>query len=223
MNAPYYAFFDVDGTICKVKTMFSFLRFYYLTGSSFGLLRFKWVTFKIRCLLRLGKKRAFINRYYYRLFRGERRHALLECGEKWFQQCLENKQDVWCQSVIEQVLWHQKNGAEVVMVSGSMRPCLLPIAKKWGVEHIIATDLADDDGVLSGEIDGVVTIGAGKAEKIQHFLTEKNFNELHFCYAYGDHESDIPMMSLVGHPVAIKGDPLLEAHARAQAWRIMEQ
>lgn len=227
MNKKYYAFFDVDGTISYIKSMFSFLRFYYTRISRvpflFGLFRFKWVMWKIKFLLIIGKKRIYINRYYYRLFCGERKDKLLEYGKLWYLQCLENKADVWCQSVVEQIIWHQKNGAEVVMVSGSMRPCLLPIAKKFGINYIIATDLDEKQGFLTGEISGVVTLGAGKAEKIQQFLHENDFNDFSVCYAYGDHESDIPMMSLVGNPVAIKGDQLLEAHANKYMWKMMER
>lgn len=37
-------------------------------------------------------------------------------------------------------------------------------------------------------------------------------------WAYGDHESDLPMLAAVGHPVAVGDDPQLAAHAAAPGW-----
>jgi phosphoserine phosphatase len=39
------------------------------------------------------------------------------------------------------------------------------------------------------------------------------------CWAFGDDVSDVPMLSAVGHPVAVIGDHALDSVARSREWR----
>ena len=41
------------------------------------------------------------------------------------------------------------------------------------------------------------------------------------CYAYSDSASDLPMLTAVGHPVAVNPDAALERHARLNGWPIV--
>ena len=45
--------------------------------------------------------------------------------------------------------------------------------------------------------------------------------DLNQCYAYSDSASDLPMLSAVGHPVAVNPDGKLERHARANGWPVV--
>ena len=46
--------------------------------------------------------------------------------------------------------------------------------------------------------------------------------DLDKCYAYSDSASDLPMMSAVGHPVAVNPDGALERHARQHGWPVVD-
>ena len=46
--------------------------------------------------------------------------------------------------------------------------------------------------------------------------------DLAACSAYSDSFNDLPMLSMVGDPVAINPDSRLRAHAKAQGWRIRD-
>jgi phosphoserine phosphatase len=40
-------------------------------------------------------------------------------------------------------------------------------------------------------------------------------------YAYADRHTDLPLMGLVGHPVAVYPDEALLAHARQRGWPVI--
>ena len=61
--------------------------------------------------------------------------------------------------------------------------------------------------------------GAAKAEAVRA-LAEREDLDLGLCAAYSDSSNDIPMLSLVGQPVAINPDAKLRRHAKAMGWYI---
>ena len=52
-------------------------------------------------------------------------------------------------------------------------------------------------------------------------MAAENNLDLSQSWAYSDSANDIPMLSTVGHPVAVNPDRALRAHARANGWQIL--
>ena len=77
------------------------------------------------------------------------------------------------------------------------------------------------DGVYTGRLVGEPLHGQAKADAVLA-LAEREGLDLTRCAAYSDSANDIPMLSLVGEPVAINPDAALRAHAKAQGWRIRD-
>ena len=76
------------------------------------------------------------------------------------------------------------------------------------------------DGKYTGREGGPFTYREGKAQAIRE-LAEREDIDLSESYAYTDSESDLPMLRLVGHPVAVNPDAELRAIARAEGWQIL--
>jgi phosphoserine phosphatase len=76
------------------------------------------------------------------------------------------------------------------------------------------------EGVYPGELDGPFCYGQGKVEAIVELARWEGL-DLHQCYAYSDSASDLPMLSAVGHPVAVNPDGRLERHARSHGWPVV--
>src|SRR5206468_12788333 len=76
------------------------------------------------------------------------------------------------------------------------------------------------DGVYTGREGGPFNYREGKAEAIRE-LAEREGIDLAASYAYSDSESDLPMLRLVGHPVAVNPDKELARVARAEGWKTM--
>jgi HAD superfamily hydrolase (TIGR01490 family) len=76
------------------------------------------------------------------------------------------------------------------------------------------------DGVYTGREGGPFNYREGKAQAIRE-LAEREDIDLSASWAYSDSESDLPMLRLVGHPVAVNPDAELARVARAEGWEIM--
>jgi phosphoserine phosphatase len=56
---------------------------------------------------------------------------------------------------------------------------------------------------------------------MKHLAAERNIS-LKRSYAYSDSVNDLPMLTHVGHPVAINPDKVLRTHAKAAGWKILD-
>lgn len=222
----YYAFFDVDGTLLKGTSMLNYLRFFYSDqfkhAKVIGEIKYGLFILKAKIYIFLGKSREFLNKNYYQCFKNKEVSTVQSCGERWFDSYFEsNDKGIYIKKILNELIAHQNNGAEVVFVSGSFSACLNPLAKKLGIKHILSTRMEERVGLYTGNILAPQVIGEGKAVFIQEFLKKLSFNDLKNCYAYGDHYSDIHMLSLVGNPRVVSGDRLLEQHAIKHSWNII--
>jgi len=222
----YYAFFDVDGTLLKGKPMLSFLNFYYRSRfkrfPKFGEIKFKQFITMSFILNKFGVPREVLNRLYYKCYKNQSAWWLKNIGKQWFTACVEQMPNSYHPNIVLELIKHQKNGAEIVFVSGSFPACLEPIANKFNVKTILATTMKIKGDYYTGEIQNIQTIGQGKVQAIKNFLKKENYDDLERCYAYGDHHSDFPMLSLVGHPRVVAGDTAVENHAKEMRWNIIQ-
>jgi HAD superfamily hydrolase (TIGR01490 family) len=76
------------------------------------------------------------------------------------------------------------------------------------------------DGVYTGEPGGPFTYRDGKAQAIRELAAREDI-DLEASWAYSDSESDLPMLRLVGHPVAVNPDQPLARVAREEGWDVM--
>jgi phosphoserine phosphatase len=76
------------------------------------------------------------------------------------------------------------------------------------------------DGVYTGEPAGLFIYRSEKALAIQQLAVRENI-DLSESYAYSDSESDLPMLEVVGHPVAVNPDRELGRMARERGWQIL--
>jgi phosphoserine phosphatase len=76
------------------------------------------------------------------------------------------------------------------------------------------------DGHYTGRAGGPFTYREGKAEAIRD-LAEREGIDLGESWAYSDSESDLPMLRLVGHAVAVNPDAELARIARAEGWDVL--
>src|ERR671933_2198896 len=76
------------------------------------------------------------------------------------------------------------------------------------------------DGQYTGRPGGPLTYREGKAQAIRE-LAEREGIDLARSWAYSDSESDLPMLRLVGHPVAVNPDATLARVAREEGWEVL--
>lgn len=115
---------------------------------------------------------------------------------------------------------HRHAGRGTFIVSAAPQEIVEPLAVSLGMTGGIGTRGTVEDGVYTGELDGPFCYGEGKVEAIREIARFDGF-DLGQCYAYSDSSSDLPMLSAVGHPVAVNPDSKLERHARAHGWPVV--
>lgn len=114
---------------------------------------------------------------------------------------------------------HKAAGHDLIIISASATLLVEPIAKELGFTTIIASEVEEEDGKLTG---GLVSYlkGAAKAEAVAD-LARTNGYDLDLCYAYSDSFTDVPMLESVGNPVAVNPDRQLRKYAAEKQWQIM--
>lgn len=118
------------------------------------------------------------------------------------------------------VKMHHDAGRETWIVSASPYGIVAPLADTLEMTGAIATKGKVVDGYYTAELDGPFVYGAGKAEAIARLAAEAGY-DLQASYAYSDSISDLPMLEIVGHPVAVNPDSQLEDIAHERGWPIV--
>jgi len=116
---------------------------------------------------------------------------------------------------------HLDRGQRVWLVTAAPIEIAGIIARRLGLTGAMGTVAEHVDGVYTGRLVGDLLHGSAKAEAIRA-LAEREGLDLARCSAYSDSANDLPMLSLVGDPVAINPDARLRAHAKAQGWRVRD-
>lgn len=116
---------------------------------------------------------------------------------------------------------HQDAGDLVAIITATNHYITAPIAAAFGVEHhIAAMPEVDAEGNLTGRLAGTPTSGPGKITHMHAWLERLgqpfgSFGRSHF---YSDSHNDIPLLSIVSHPVATNPSAALASHAQQQGW-----
>jgi HAD superfamily hydrolase (TIGR01490 family) len=98
-----------------------------------------------------------------------------------------------------------------------------PIAREFGIPHLIAAEAEEIDGRFTGRPIGIPSFQEGKITRVEQWLgamgkTMQSFAQSHF---YSDSRNDIPLLERVSIPVAVDPDDTLRQTATARGWRIM--
>jgi HAD superfamily hydrolase (TIGR01490 family) len=116
---------------------------------------------------------------------------------------------------------HIEAGREVWIISAAPQEMGEEIAKRLGLTGALGTRLVQVDGTLTGEILGKPLHGKQKAKAMKKLAKERSIS-LKRSFAYSDSNNDLPMLTLVGHPVAVNPDKKLKAYATAAGWKIYD-
>jgi HAD superfamily hydrolase (TIGR01490 family) len=116
---------------------------------------------------------------------------------------------------------HQDAGRRVYIVTAASQDLAEMLGRVLAFDGAIGSQFsAVHDGVYTGEPAGLFVYGSEKARAIEQ-LAEREGIDLAQSYAYSDSASDLPMLRLVGHPVAVNPDSTLAKEARSERWEVL--
>lgn len=119
---------------------------------------------------------------------------------------------------------HRKAGDALVIVTATNEFVTRPIAHSFGIEELIAVDLArGPGGWITGEIAGVPSFREGKVTRVAQWLAARgrSFADVDITF-YSDSRNDLPLLEKSQNPVATNPDDTLRAIATERGWRILE-
>jgi HAD superfamily hydrolase (TIGR01490 family) len=144
--------------------------------------------------------------------------------DTWHQQFMrESVMPMVTQSSRELVARHLAAGDVCVIITATNSFVTAPIAREFGIEHLIATEPEQQDGEFTGRVEGVPSFKEGKITRLNQWLTTRGWTLDSFedSTFYSDSLNDLPLLKIVRHPVAANPDDTLRVHAELQAWPII--
>ncbi|MBK5939543.1 HAD family hydrolase [Halochromatium roseum] len=114
---------------------------------------------------------------------------------------------------------HRSNGDTLMIITATNAFVTAPIAERFGIEHLIATEPALVDGHYSGQTVGTPAFREGKVERLRQWL-DAHAASLSGSIFYSDSINDLPLLETVDFPVAIDPDERLAAIAHERGWPI---
>jgi HAD superfamily hydrolase (TIGR01490 family) len=128
-------------------------------------------------------------------------------------------------TALDLIAKHRAAGDEILMVTATNEFITEPIAKLFGIEHLIAVQLEiGADGWYTGRSRGTLSYQAGKVERVRQWLSErgKTWDDVSHSTFYSDSMNDLPLLEHVNEPVATNPDPRLRALAIERGWKILD-
>ena len=119
---------------------------------------------------------------------------------------------------------HREAGDLVAIVTATNEFITRPIAHLFGVEELVATELARDaDGRVTGAVRGTPSFREGKIQRVNDWLAARGrqWGEFERSTFYSDSTNDLPLLERVSHPVATNPGPQLERIALDRGWPIL--
>lgn len=127
-------------------------------------------------------------------------------------------------TALDLVRHHQQQGDLVAIATATNEFVTAPIARAFGVGHLLAVKLEKDPGGnITGRIDGVPSFREGKTVRTHEWLDGlgHRLQDFERISVYSDSANDLPLLELATDPVATNSSAPLEAIARERGWRIL--
>jgi len=215
------AFFDVDNTMMRGASIYWFARGlaarrYFTTRD---LARFAWQQMRFRLLAREHTGDM-----------SQAKEAALAFVEGWRVDDVELLTQEIFDELMEPRIWagtralaqgHLDAGQRVWLVSAAPVEIGRVIADRLGLTGAIGTVAEIREGAYTGRLVGDLMHGSAKADAIQQLASVEGL-DLARCTAYSDSSNDLPLLSAVGHPVAVNPDGALRREARLRGWPVRD-
>lgn len=214
------SFYDLEGTLVSTNLVHT-LGFY--ARNQQGL----WRTLKKSTTTLLSipvfaatdqYSRKVFNDLFFKRYKGETQDRLRFFADELFEDVLKPAVYPGAFELIEK---SKRLGLRQVVVTGALDISVKPLMDYLGIEEYVANHLEFVNGIATGRLLPPVLAAATKASWIRSYAEREGIN-LSDSYAYSDSMSDLPMLSIVGHPAAVNPDMRLRQTALHHDWPILD-
>ena len=215
------AFFDVDNTMIMGASLYYFAKGLaarnYFTSRDVA--SFIWQQAKFRIAGTENPDDVVTIRDNALAFVAGRTVAeIVEAGEEIYEESIADRIWTGTRALAQQ---HLDSGQRVWLITATPIELASLISTRLGLTGALGTVSEIQDGVFTGRLVGEPMHGEAKAVAVRA-LAEREGLDLQRCAAYSDSANDVPMLSMVGRPVAVNPDSELRAIARARGWEVRD-
>ena len=210
--------FDVDNTIVNGQSsgeLVKYARDKGLISNSTYLILISWLI-----LYKFGFVKDPLKpmEYGVSFIKGRREADIQNIINDFFETRLKNKIYTMAVDIINE---HVKNNRKVILVSNAPDVVVSRVAKYLNISDFISTKLElNSDNIYTGKIFGEIMYGNRKKEAVVNYIKKNNL-EGSILWSYGDHDSDIELLSYVQKPFATNPNSKLRKHAIKNNWPIL--
>jgi HAD superfamily hydrolase (TIGR01490 family) len=213
------AFYDLEGTLVSTNLVHT-LGFYAKNQpglfSSFKKSASTLLSLPLFAVTDQYSRKVF-NDLFFKRYKGESEDRLRFFADELFQDVLKPAVFPGAFELIEK---SRSLGLRQVVVTGALDFSVKPLMEHLGIEDYAANHLEFVNGVATGRLLPPVLAAATKASWIRTFAEREGLS-LSDSYAYSDSMSDLPMLSVVGHPAVVNPDMRLRQTALHHDWPIL--
>jgi HAD superfamily hydrolase (TIGR01490 family) len=214
------AFYDMDGTLVRTNLVHAFA---YNARNQQGLWRSVKKTLSTFASVPLFLAADFYNRrlfndIFFVRYRGESEDRLRYLADELFETTIKPSIYPGAYTLIAK---SRELGLRQVLVTGALDITVEPLARHLEIDDYVTNRLEFVDGYATGRLLPPVMAAATKASWIRIYAEKEKLN-LSECYSYSDSMSDLPMLSVVGHPTAVNPDLRLRNTALQHDWPILD-
>ena len=118
---------------------------------------------------------------------------------------------------------HREAGDLCAIITATNSFVTAPIAREFGLEHLIATEPESRHGRFTGRVAGTPCFRDGKLRRLEEWLAGLGRGLADFAEStfYSDSHNDLPLLERVTRPVAVDPDAQLAAEARRRGWAVI--
>jgi HAD superfamily hydrolase (TIGR01490 family) len=118
---------------------------------------------------------------------------------------------------------HLDNGDLCAVITATNSFVTAPIAREFGVSHLIATEPESREGRFTGRVAGTPCFREGKVRRLDEWLSAQGraLGEFRESAFYSDSHNDLPLLERVTRPVAVDPDEQLLKRARERNWEVI--
>ena len=214
------AFFDVDNTIVRGSStyMFGLTAFKHGFFTRKDLYKFGWQQFRFIWRGESPKSMGQVLDNALPLIGGHRVEDFQAMSDEVYREQIAKR--LWPETVrIAQD--HVKAGREVWLVTAAPTQIAEKIAHELGLTGGLGTIVESIDGEFTGKLFGKPLHGKAKRKAVKA-LAEQRHISLKRSFAYSDSVNDLPMLTAVGHAIAVNPDKVLTRYAKAAGWQILD-
>jgi len=148
------------------------------------------------------------------------RYSMTELEEFHHQFMIQKIEPIMLDKAQNCINRHKERGDTVLVMTASNSFVTAPIAKKYGINQLLATEPEIKAGRYTGGVSGIPCFQAGKVDKLMPWL-QKNKETLTGSTFYSDSHNDLPLLELVDNPVAVNADKILRKIAEKKGWKVL--